>query len=158
MSIGYLIVFLFFSCDILGKRAPGGIHMISTKGRYAIRVMIDIAENSNGGYVPLKDIAARQDISKKYLEAIGKELVSGGLLTAASGRSGGYKLSRAPEDYKISEILELMEGTLSPVACLKENAAPCPRAQDCKTLPMWQEYYEQTRSFFDSRTLSDLIV
>ena len=115
--------------------------MISTKGRYAIRVMIDIAENSNGGYVPLKDIAARQDISKKYLEAIGKELVNGGLLTAASGRSGGYKLSRTPEDYKISEILELMEGTLSPVACLKENAAPCPRAQDCKTLPMWQEYY-----------------
>ncbi len=123
--------------------------MISTKGRYAIRVMIDIAENSEGGYVPLKDIAARQDISKKYLESIGKELVSGGLLMAASGRSGGYKLSRTPEDYKI---------TLSPVACLKENAAPCPRAQDCKTLPMWQEYYEQTRSFFDSRTLSDLIV
>jgi Rrf2 family protein len=158
VSIGYLIVFLFLSCDILGKRAPGGIHMISTKGRYAIRVMIDIAENSEGGYVPLKDIAARQDISKKYLESIGKELVSGGLLMAASGRSGGYKLSRTPEDYKISEILELMEGTLSPVACLKENAAPCPRAQDCKTLPMWQEYYEQTRSFFDSRTLSDLIV
>ncbi|MBQ9075466.1 MAG: Rrf2 family transcriptional regulator, partial [Mogibacterium sp.] len=110
------------------------------------------------GYVPLKDIAGRQDISKKYLEAIGKELVNGGLLTAASGRSGGYKLSRTPEDYKISEILELMEGTLSPVACLKENAAPCPRAQDCKTLPMWQEYYEQTRAFFDSKTLSDLIV
>ena len=132
--------------------------MISTKGRYAIRVMIDIAENSNGGYVPLKDIAARQDISKKYLEAIGKELVNGGLLTAASGRSGGYKLSREPGDYKISEILELMEGTLSPVACLKENAAPCPRAQACKTLPMWQEYYEQTRAFFDSKTLSDLIV
>ena len=132
--------------------------MISTKGRYAIRVMIDIAENSNGGYVPLKDIAGRQDISKKYLEAIGKELVNGGLLTAASGRSGGYKLSREPGDYKISEILELMEGTLSPVACLKENAAPCPREQDCKTLPMWKDYYEQTRSFFDSRTLSDLIV
>ena len=131
--------------------------MISTKGRYAIRVMIDIAENSNGGYVPLKDIAGRQDISKKYLEAIGKELVNGGLLTAACGRSGGYKLSRAPEDYRITEILELMEGTLSPVACLKENAAPCPRAQDCKTLPMWQEYYEQTRAFFDSRTLSDLV-
>ena len=131
--------------------------MISTKGRYAIRVMIDIAENSDGGYVALKDIAARQNISKKYLEAIGKELVSGGLLTAVSGRSGGYKLSRAPEDYLISEILELMEGTLSPVACLKENAAPCPRAQDCETLPMWQEFYEQTKSFFDSRTLAYLI-
>lgn len=131
--------------------------MISTKGRYAIRVMIDIAENSNGGYVPLRDIAARQDISKKYLESIGKTLVTGGLLTAASGRSGGYQLSRAPEEYRISEIIELMEGTLAPVACLKKNAAPCPRAHDCRTLSMWRDYYEQTREFFDSRTLSDLI-
>ena len=131
--------------------------MISTKGRYAVRVMIDIAENSEGGYVPLKDIAVRQGISKKYLESIGKELVSGGVLMAASGRSGGYKLSKAPENYKMSEILELMEGTLAPVACLKQNAAPCPRAQDCKTLPMWKDYYEQTRAFFDSRTLSDLL-
>ncbi len=131
--------------------------MISTKGRYAIRVMIDIAENSEGGYVPLKDIAVRQGISKKYLESIGKELVSGGVLMAASGRSGGYKLSKAPENYKMSEILELMEGTLAPVACLKQNAAPCPREQDCKTLPMWKDYYEQTRAFFDSRTLADLL-
>lgn len=131
--------------------------MISTKGRYAMRVMIDLAEHKDGSYIPLKDIAERQDISKKYLEAIGKELVNGGLLTAASGRSGGYKLSRAPEDYRISEILELMEGTLAPVACLRQNAAPCSRAQGCKTLPMWQEYYEQTRAFFDSRTLSDLV-
>ena len=130
--------------------------MISTRGRYALRVMIDLAENEEGSPVPLKDIAARQDISKKYLESIGKELVNGGLLTAVSGRSGGYKLSRAPEDYRISEILELMEGTLAPVACLKQNAAPCPRAQDCKTLSMWREYYEQTKMFFDSRTLSDL--
>ena len=131
--------------------------MISTKGRYAIRVMIDIAENSEGGYVPLKDIAVRQGISKKYLESIGKELVSGGVLMAASGRSGGYKLSKAPENYKMSVILELMEGTLAPVACLKQNAAPCPREQDCKTLPMWKDYYEQTRAFFDSRTLADLL-
>ena len=156
MSIGVFPAFLFTHCDILGKRQSGGFYMISTKGRYALRVMIDIAENSDGSYVPLRDIAARQDISKKYLESIGKELVNGGLLTAASGRSGGYKLSRAPGDYKISEILELMEGTLAPVACLRQNAAPCPWAQDCKTLPMWQEYYEQTMAFFDSRTLSDL--
>lgn len=131
--------------------------MISTKGRYAIRVMIDIAENSEDSYVPLRDIAARQDMSKKYLEAICKELVNGGLLTAASGRSGGYKLSRAPEDYRISEILELMEGTLAPVACLKQNAVPCPRAKDCKTLLMWQEYYIQTKLFFENKLLSDLI-
>ena len=131
--------------------------MISTKGRYAIRVMIDIAKNSEDSYVPLRDIAARQEISKKYLESIGKELVCGGLLTAASGRSGGYKLSRAPEEYRISEIIELMEGTLAPVACLKQNAAPCPRAQGCETLSMWQEYYEQTRQFFNSRTLADFI-
>ena len=130
--------------------------MISTKGRYAIRVMIDIAENSEGGYVPLKDIAARQKISKKYLESSGKELVNGGLLTAASGRSGGYKLTREPENYRISEILELLEGSLAPVACLRQNAVSCPSAQECKTLPMWREYYELTIAFFDSKTLSDL--
>ena len=130
--------------------------MISTKGRYAIRVMIDIAENSEGGYVPLKDIAARQKISKKYLESISKELVNGGLLTAASGRSGGYKLTREPENYRISEILELLEGSLAPVACLRQNAVSCPSAQECKTLPMWREYYELTIAFFDSKTLSDL--
>ena len=131
--------------------------MISTKGRYAIRVMIDIAENSNGGYVPLKDIAGRQDISKKYLEAIGKELVNGGLLTAASGRSGGYKLSMEPGDYKISEILELMEGPLAPVACIVGKKNECPRRGYCQTLPMWQEFYDMVHEFFYGKKLTDLL-
>ena len=92
--------------------------MISTRGRYAVRVMIDLAENNTGSCIPLKDIAARQGISKKYLEIIVKDMVNGGLLTGASGKGGGYKLCRAPEEYNVGEILELMEGSLSSVACL----------------------------------------
>lgn len=131
--------------------------MISTKGRYSIRVLIDIAENSDGRYVPLRDIAERQDISKKYLEIIGKELVNGGFVTAASGRSGGYKLSRRPEEYRISDIIRHMEGSLAPVACLREDSEPCPRAAGCLTLPMWKEFYDHTLSFFDNKTLADLM-
>ena len=92
--------------------------MISTKGRYALRVMIDLAEHDDGGYTPLKDVAERQNISKKYLEIIVKDMVAGGLLTGASGKGGGYKLNRTPEKYTVGEILELMEGPLAPVACL----------------------------------------
>lgn len=131
--------------------------MISTKGRYAIRVMLDIAANAVEAYVPLKDIARRQGVSKKYLEIIGKELVQGGFLVACSGRSGGYRLAKEPSDCRISDILIRMEGTLSPVACLREGADPCPRADGCLTLPMWKEYYEMTLSFFGSKTLADLI-
>ena len=103
--------------------------MISTKGRYAIRVLIDLAENDNGAYIPLKDIAARQEISKKYLEIIVKDMVTGGLLTGASGKGGGYRLCRNPEEYTIGEVLELMEGSLATVACLADGAMPCPRAK-----------------------------
>ena len=92
--------------------------MISTRGRYAIRVMLDLAENASGGCTPLKDIAARQGISKKYLEIIVKDLVAAGLLAGVSGKGGGYRLCRAPEEYSVGEILDLTEGTLSPVACL----------------------------------------
>ena len=131
--------------------------MISTRGRYALRVMIDLAEHDNGGYVPLKDVAARQEISKKYLEIIVKDLVSGGLLTGASGKGGGYRLCRKPEEYSIGEIIERMEGSLATVACLTEGAAECPRAENCKTLPLWKEYYELTKEFFYGRRLSDLL-
>ena len=89
--------------------------MVSTRGRYAIRVMIDLAENHDGNYIPLKDIAARQEISKKYLEIIVKDMVAGGLVVGASGKGGGYKLCREPEEYSVGEILELMEGTMEPV-------------------------------------------
>ncbi len=131
--------------------------MISTRGRYAIRVMIDLAENDCGGYIPLKDVAARQGISKKYLEIIVRDMVAGGLLTGASGKGGGYRLCRAPEDYTAGEILELMEGPLAPVACLAGGAAPCPKAAECETLPLWAEYDRITHDYFYSKRLSDMI-
>ena len=131
--------------------------MISTKGRYALRVMIDLAENETGSYIPLKDIAARQGISKKYLEIIVKEMVGGGLLTGASGKGGGYKLCRRPEEYNVGEILELMEGTLSSVACLAAGANECPRKEVCQTLPMWSEYDSMVHDFFYGKKLSDLM-
>ena len=131
--------------------------MISTKGRYAIRVMIDLAENGGGGCVPLKDVASRQQLSKKYLEIIVKDLVSGGLLSAVSGKGGGYRLVRPAEDYTVGEIIELMEGPLNTVACLADGAPPCPRADGCETLPLWAEYSKMTHDFFYGKRLSDLI-
>lgn len=131
--------------------------MITTKGRYAIRVLIDIAENDNGRYIPLKDIAARQEISKKYLEIIVKDMVAGGLLIGASGKGGGYKLCRRPEEYCIGEVLELMEGPMAPVSCLTDGARPCPRAERCETLPLWTEYDRITHDFFYGKYLSDLL-
>lgn len=131
--------------------------MISTRGRYAIRVLIDMAENDNGSYIPLKDIAARQGISKKYLEIIVKDMVAGGLLVGASGKGGGYKLCRKPEEYSVGEILDLMEGSLATVACLADDAEPCPRAKDCQTLPLWAEYDKLTHDFFYSKHLTDLL-
>ena len=131
--------------------------MISTRGRYAIRVMIDLAENNTGSYIPLKDIAARQAISKKYLEIIVKDMVAGGLIVGASGKGGGYKLLRKPEEYTIGEIIELMEGSLTTVACLADGAAPCPRATACETLPLWAEYDKMTHDFFYGKRLSDLV-
>ena len=131
--------------------------MISTKGRYAVRVLLDLAENGNGKYIPLKDIAERQEISKKYLEIIVKDLVTHGLLKGVSGKRGGYKLSKAPEEYIIGEVLEIMEGTLSPVACLADANYECSRRSKCKTLPMWEEYNKLVRDFFNKKTIKDLI-
>ncbi|MBQ9550291.1 MAG: Rrf2 family transcriptional regulator [Lachnospiraceae bacterium] len=131
--------------------------MITTKGRYAIRVMIDLAENGNGAYVPLKDIASRQEISKKYLEIIVKDMVRGGLITGASGKGGGYMLCRKPDKYTVGEILELMEGKLSPVACLMDRKNKCPRKKKCHTLPMWTEYDKMIHDFFYGKKLSDLL-
>ena len=131
--------------------------MISTKGRYAIRVMIDLAENDNGGYIPLKDIAARQEISKKYLEIIVRDMVNGGLITGICGKCGGYKLCRKPEEYSIGEIIELMEGSFATVSCLTAGSPPCERASSCKTLPLWAEYDRLTHEFFYGKHLSDLI-
>ena len=131
--------------------------MISTKGRYAIRVMLDLAEHDGGGPIPLKDIAERQGLSKKYLEIIVRELVAGGLIVGASGKGGGYRLVRPAEEYTAGEIIELMEGPLITVSCLAEGAAPCSRAAACETFPLWAEYARLTHDFFYSRKLSDLI-
>ena len=130
--------------------------MFSTKGRYGLRLMVDLAEHVGDGYIPLKDIADRQDLSKKYLEIIVKDLVAGGLVSGASGKGGGYKLRRAPEDYTIGEILELLEGTLSTVHCLEKGASPCPRAGFCRTLPLWEGYDRLTHDYFYGIRLSDI--
>ena len=131
--------------------------MISTKGRYALRVMIDLAQHKGEGYIPLKDIAARQEISKKYLEIIVKELVRGKMVVGQGGRGGGYVLCREPEEYVIGEILEWMEGSLATVSCLTKDALPCARAGTCKTLPLWKEYDQIVHDFFYSKRLSDLL-
>lgn len=131
--------------------------MISTKGRYALRVMIDLAEQPEGNLVPLKEIAMRQGISKKYLEIIMKTLVATGLVAGTSGRNGGYRLTRTPDKYPIGEILEVMEGTLSPVACLARPDYSCERAGECRTLPLWQEFYALATDFFYTKTLEDLL-
>ena len=131
--------------------------MISTKGRYALRVMIDLAEHDKGQPVPLKDIAERQGISKKYLEIIVKDLVDGKLVKGASGKGGGYVLLRKPEDYSVGEIVELMEGTLAPVACLQKDAETCPRYAECVTLPLWQELDTLVHDFLYQKKLSEFI-
>ena len=131
--------------------------MISTKGRYALRVMLDLAEHHGSGYIPLKEIAERQEISKKYLEIIVKDLVKGGLLKGSSGKGGGYKLCREPDEYNVGEILELTEGTLATVACLEKGAAPCPRAASCKTLQLWAGYDRMAHDYFYTKKLTDLL-
>ena len=130
--------------------------MISTKGRYALRVMLDLAEHADGP-TPLKEIAERQEISKKYLEIIVRELVRAKLIRGSSGKGGGYTLCRAPEEYTVGEILALTEGTLAAVACLAEGAEKCPRAAKCRTLPMWAELDGLIHDYFYSKKLSDLM-
>ena len=131
--------------------------MISTKGRYALRVMIDLAEHRGAGWIPLKDISARQQISKKYLEIIVRDLVKAKMLVGVSGKGGGYMLCREPEEYPIGEILELMENSLATVSCLSCGAEPCPRAAECRTLPLWAGFDQLTHDYFFGKTLKDLI-
>lgn len=131
--------------------------MISTKGRYALRVMIDLASQNTEDYIALKDIAERQNVSKKYLEIITKTLVTGKMITGISGKGGGYRLTRKPEEYSVGEILELMEGNLATVACLADSEYVCNRKDSCKTLPLWSEYNELVHNFFFQKHLSDLL-
>ena len=131
--------------------------MISTKARYALRVMIDLAEHQDAGYIPLKDIAARQEISEKYLEIIIKILVKGKMLKGLRGKGGGYILTREPSEYIVGDIIELTEGPLAPVACLQPDAEVCNRKDICVTLPLWEKYYTLVHDFFFHSTLEDVI-
>ena len=130
--------------------------LISTKGRYALRVMIDLAEHQGDGFIPLKTIAQRQEISEKYLESIIKLLVRSKLLSGVRGKGGGYQLTKAPEQYTVGDILRLTEESLAPVSCLAPGADACPKAALCRTLPLWKGLDQVIRDYLDSVTLSDL--
>ncbi len=131
--------------------------LISTRGRYALRVMIDLAEHRSGDYVPLKVIARRQEISEKYLETIIKLLVRAGLLCGLRGKGGGYRLTREPEQYTVGTVLRLTEESLAPVSCLIPDSAACPRASECSTLPMWQGLSRVINQYLDGITIADLV-
>ena len=131
--------------------------MISSKGRYALRVMLDMAEQGGDSFLPLKDIADRQNISRKYLESIMTDLAKHGLVESAMGKTGGYKLTRKPEDYKVGEILCAAEGELAPVSCLTKDGKKCEKVDSCYTLPFWIGLEEHINSYVNSYTLKDLL-
>ena len=129
--------------------------LISTKGRYALRVLIDMAEHSGNEYIKLKDIAERQEISEKYLESIVKQLVIRNIVVGLRGKGGGYKLSKSADEIVVGDVLRFMEGSLAPVACLED--APCPRTAECRTLEFWRGLDETIRRYTDSFTVADLM-
>lgn len=150
------LVFTCYYYSIL--RNEGGFPVkISTKGRYALRMMLDLAEHQGDGYVALKDIAQRQGISKKYLEQIVPMLGRADVLRTTRGYQGGYRLARTPQEYTVGEILCLTEGGLAPVACLDQHPNPCPRCGACATLPMWEGLERVIRNYLDGITLQDLL-
>ena len=131
--------------------------IISTRGRYALRVMLDLAENGNGDYIAMKKIAERQEISLKYLERILPVLTQNQIIEGVQGKGGGYRLVRKPEEYKVGEILRLTEGDLAPVSCLECGAKPCSKKDKCRTLPMWTRLHDMISDYLDSITLADLL-
>ena len=131
--------------------------MVSTRGRYALRVMIELAEHGDNGYIPMKEIAEKQGISLKYLERIVPVLVKNTLLEGIQGKSGGYRLTRPSKEYKVGEILRLTEGDLAPVSCLECGAEHCEHTANCKTLPMWNNLHDLINDYLDSITLADLV-
>lgn len=130
--------------------------LISTKGRYALRVMVDLAEHRGGGFIPLKEIARRQNISEKYLESIIKLLVRARMLSGLRGKGGGYKLTGDPEQYTVGAILRLTENTLAPVSCLEEDASTCPNAAECRTIALWKGLDKVINDYLENVTVADL--
>jgi Rrf2 family protein len=131
--------------------------LISSKGRYALRVLTDMAEHQTDGYVPLKEIAQRQDISEKYLESIIKHLVRAGILSGLRGKGGGYRLSLPPDQITVWRILSLTEDSLASVSCLEDGASPCDRAAECRTLSLWQGLDRVIREYLSGYTIADLM-
>ena len=131
--------------------------LVSTRGRYALRAVIDLAEHDAGAAIPLRDVADRQQTSLKYMERIMAELSRAGLVTGQHGKGGGYRLARAPETISAGEVLRHMEGSLAPVACLSCDAAPCDRSGECRTLPMWRELDRRIEEYLDSVTIAALM-
>ena len=131
--------------------------LISTKGRYALRILVDIAEHQTEAFIPLKEIADRQEISDKYLESIAKELVKSDILVGHRGKGGGYRLRSSPDRINVGDVLCIMEGSLAPVACLESGAAPCSRAARCRTLKFWQGLDDVIRAYARSYTVADLM-
>lgn len=130
--------------------------MISTRGRYALRVLVYLAKEESGEYIPMKNVAQSLGISLKYMERILPSLTKGGIVEGVQGKGGGYRLAVKPEECKIGDILRLTEGDLAPVACLEKNAKPCDKKDSCPTISMWREFYALVNSFFDGKTLKDL--
>ncbi len=130
---------------------------ISTKGRYALRMLIDLAEHQGDGYIALKDVANRQEISKKYLEQIVPILNRSDLLRTNRGNQGGYMLVKSPDQYTVGEILRLTEGSFAPVSCVGDNPEECVRRTDCPTLPVWQGLYKVINEYLDGITLQDIL-
>ena len=130
---------------------------ISTKGRYALRLMIDLAQHDAAGYIPLRDISKRQEISAKYLEQIVVQLSRAGFVTSTRGAQGGYQLAKPAADYTVGDILRITEGPLAPVACLAKDPVECPRADGCVTLEFWRGLYDVVNRYVDSVTLEELV-
>lgn len=130
---------------------------ISTKGRYALRMMVDIAEHQKDGYVTLKDVALRQDISKKYLEQIALHLSQAGMLRAVRGYQGGYMLTKPADKYSVFSVLQVVEGSMAPVTCLEQQPNNCPRSDNCKTLAVWQGLQQLITDYLGGITLEDVI-
>lgn len=131
--------------------------IVSTRGRYALRVLVEMAEHSSDERIPLKEISEKQGISQKYMESIMTLLSKNGFVDAIHGKGGGYMLNRKPEEYRIGDILRLTEGTLAPVACLEKNAEQCPKKNVCRTVGMWRKLDELIESYLDSVTIADLM-